>query len=274
MRTLASLIVAFSALSTARGDSISLSAMSYVGEEDNQTPCSTSQSSTSPGTVTASCGGANAYVISSATYSGLFSGSVSVEEQLPFLASQSGQATVKDSSSEYLLVTGGTGTGTLTLDFLATGSGAASDLTYMNFVTNFGSIDSPYPDCGPMGVVCTWQFTANPLYQSVTGYAPTSQTIVIPFTFGVPVLFTEMFTLDGEENDPEGPFAMASAQIEQTGFSVTDSNGNAVPGAQLTIVPEPSTALLFAIPAAILIAGNLRRVFGVHPRSSAAMKSS
>jgi hypothetical protein len=201
----------------------------------------------SGGTATATCGPANSQeVMSVATYSGLFSGDVSTGnyENMYGYGFGDGLASITDSNSEYLMVAGGTGAGTLTLNYSMTGQGGeiGNTRSEMSFGTNFGGF-AP----GSFAYVCDDQDCS----WSASG---TPESLTIPFTFGTPFLFEEEFELTvSVDSVCGGCGASASGQVSQTGFSVVDSNSNPVPGAQLTETPEPGSLGLAGLLIALVV---------------------
>jgi hypothetical protein len=242
-RMAATILIAIGLSKIARADGITIFAKAAFGQDE----CSNSQTSSTAGTtVSASCSPARpGSATATASSSGLFSGVVTVNTING--SGTGGIASITSSTSEYLLLNGGTGSGVLTLDFFESGYGAEggnATSSEMGFFTNFGGLPSPTYICDSND--CNWDLS-------------NAEMIAIPFTFGTPVLFTELFGLSTSALDGDG--AVAMGQILQTGFSVVDHNGITVAGAQLTIVstPEPATSITFGLAIVILVAKCLRR---------------
>jgi hypothetical protein len=154
-----------------------------------------------------------------------------------------GTASVDESYTENLLVTGGTGSGTLILDValmvqgsefgIETGGDLAASVDGINVSRVLNTI---YPGwmCYYGGEDCFWQPDVPAQY------------IAIPFTFGVPFSFSEEFTLSAQAND-DGSTLMSGGMATSL-FSVLDPNGNVV-SAQIADppdAPEPASLLLCA----------------------------
>lgn len=156
------------------------------------------------------------------------------------MLTDTGTASVDASYTENLLITGGTGSGSLVVDFSLTGQGGESGPetggTMSGSISGGGAsvnFSNPSWTCTG-GQVCSWELNGYP-----------TQYLAIPFTFGVPFSFSEELNLSaGADNNGS---AGVSATLGISGFSVLDSGGNAVTGAQVTDpidAPEPGSWIL------------------------------
>jgi hypothetical protein len=209
----------------------------YAPFSGGPVPCNNSQTLFG-GTATASC---DSVVNSSASYYGDFSGEALTEYDVTPPASISGIASVTDDELEDLVVGGDTGTGTLTIYFLVSGNGGEIgdiSLSTMEFATNFGSFENPFPTCDSNGD-CSWSIDS-------------VEALTIPVTFGVPFVLTEDFTLYASAGNDAYGGASAVGSVQQTGFSVVDSSDNSIPDAQLSTAPEPSSSALLGLSLGLL----------------------
>jgi hypothetical protein len=239
------MLLAFLLAGAAPANTITVTASAQV--DPNVGPACTEVLSGGP--ATASCSPQNSpTVISTATYYGSFSGSVETEAG-DILYDAYGVASITDSTSEYLVVTGGTGTGTLIFNYLLTGQGGETGNTgaSLGFVTNFGSFFNPPPSCG--SEACSWSA------ETATDPSGSPESVTIPFTFGTPFLLDEEFELSATLFYCSYCEGFATAQVSSAGFSVVDSNSNPVPGAQLTETetPEPGSLDLVGFLIALLV---------------------
>ena len=151
----------------------------------------------------------------------------------------------RDSLDSMLVVTGGTGTGFLALDYLnsvngfkdAQASASASYQAYLNGSPTFG------------GIACQ-----GPI--AVTGPFSCSNSIPIGFTFTYGTPFEFRFDLSAVAGG-----GLGGATISGTGsFAYTIlTNGQPNPNGKLSAVPEPSTFGICALPLAIALYRCIRR---------------
>lgn len=254
-------VLAWALSGTAFAGAITADTTAYLGATSIQPiSCSASQSSTGGGSASATSACGNGLLTATATgnfYSGLaglfpnIQASVAVEAVWSPLLSDTGAASVDASFTENLLITGGTGSGSLILDFSLTGQGG-EDGTWTGGAmsaaltggTASASFSNPSWTCGG-GQVCNWQLDGYP-----------SQYVTIPFTFGVPFSFSEDLSMNAQAGDNGS--AGVSASLGISAFSVLDANGNVVSGAQLADpadAPEPGSLILCAGLLGLLMAG-------------------
>jgi len=236
---------------TAFAGAIAVDTSAYLGATTLQPiSCNTSQSSTGSGSASAASSCGNPWLVTS-TASGSFypnlagwfssiQASAGVQAVWSPLLTDTGTASVDASYTEDLLITGGTGSGSLVVDFSLTGQGSESGPetggTMSGSISGGGaSVNFSNPSWTCTGdQVCSW---------ALNGY-PT-QYLAIPFTFGVPFSFGEELNLSAGAADNGS--AGVSATLGISGFSVLDSGGNAVTGAQVTDpidAPEPGSWIL------------------------------
>jgi hypothetical protein len=225
--------------------------------------CSASQSSSQAGSASAAstCGTLNSYPIPYVTSaasgtmgSELFpsvQASASVEAGWSSLLADWGTASVDAAYTENLLITGGTGSGSLILDVSLTAQG--SEFGSETGGTLLANVDGASVStllngmpwiCSYGGAICSWQPDVPPQY------------VTIPFTFGVPFSFSEEFTLGAQASDDGS--ALMSGGMATSIFSILDANGNVVSGAQVTDppdAPEPGSLILCAGLLGLLMAG-------------------
>jgi hypothetical protein len=131
------------------------------------------------------------------------------------------QGDMSTSSTDEFVISGGSGTGQLlglelSFPFGYSGNSSAMDTFNSNF----------------------------PLFPDSSG------PVEIPFTFGVPFTLTLSNTLSFSGDTPSGGVSILEADIETYAYytKIVDSNGNLVPGASISEVPEPSSlALLLTV---------------------------
>jgi hypothetical protein len=250
-------LLAWAVFGTAFAGNITVDTTAYLGATSIQPiSCSTSQSNTQSGSASATSACGDGLLTSTATgnlYSGLaglfpnIQANADVEAVWSPLLSDTGTASVDASYTENLLITGGTGSGSLILDFSLTGQGGEDGSWTGGTVSanlNGDGTSTTFTNntwlCGGDGD-CTLAF-----YPYPQTYGP-SQYVTIPFTFGVPFSFSEDLSLNAEAGDNGS--AGVSATLGISGFSVLDPNGNAVSGAQVTDppdAPEPGSLILCA----------------------------
>ncbi|MGP8243528.1 MAG: hypothetical protein ACLQVN_03305 [Bryobacteraceae bacterium] len=245
-------LLAWAAFGTAFAGAITVDTTAYLGATSTQPiSCDTSQSSTqsSSASATSACG--DGLLISTAAGSlssgpaGLFTNiqaNAGVESVWNIPLSDYGSAAVDASYAENLLITGGSGSGSLILDFTLSGQGGESGPetggTLSGNISGGGasaSFSNPSWTCGGNGV-CSWELDSYPL-----------QYVTIPFTFGVPFSFSEDLSLNAEAGNNGS--ASVSASLGISAFSVLDANGDMVSGAQVTDppdAPEPGSLILCA----------------------------
>jgi hypothetical protein len=256
------LLLASGVIGTGYAGAITVDTTAYLGATSIQPiNCSTSQSNTgtSSATATSTCGGTPWLLNSTATgniYSvqagigSLFpviQASADVEAVWSPLLSDIGTGSVDASFTENLLVTGGTGSGDLIVDFSLTGQGGEQGIwTGATASATFGSegTSTTFTDdtwlCGN-DEDCSLAF-----YPYPQSYGP-SEYVTIPFTFGVPFSFSEDLSLNAEAGDNGS--AGVSATLAVSGFSILDSNGDVDSAAQIADppdAPEPESLILCA----------------------------
>jgi hypothetical protein len=229
------------------------------------TPCSDSETMSSPGTaaVSSSCGPLFPRAVT-ASASGTVGGGIIPNLSGTLLTSTSlffppftyATASMTESYTGVLEVDGGSGHATLVLDFGLTGEGTefgSENGASMNFSVDSGSsLSCPSSDNPVVGFIC----------YGFQGYQPES--VSIPVTFGVPFTFFEQLKInvsgsDGDSADAVGengnvPFSGAGSFF--IGYSV-DQNGNAV-GGTLAAAPEPSALLLIPLSLCFMAWGKSR----------------
>lgn len=213
-----------------RADSVSLSASTPVW--GGQPACS--QQSDQYGSV--QCG-----VYDLAEWASATPNSVAATDGYGEIAgSASASASMSSTMSENLVVDGGSGSGTLTLyvamdtDGWRQGYSDSAEATLTADSVTFGDRDGvclrgPIDGCG-------W-------------VDDRMVALTIPFTFGVPFLYTQSISLSAWVSGPNDA-AWANGSITQTGFSVVDGDGLPVVGATLSdppSVPEPETLVLVGV---------------------------
>jgi hypothetical protein len=225
------------------------------------------QASAQAGSASSACGNPNSYptpfvtsAASGTAGSGLFlnvQATADVEAGYSYLLEDYGSASVSDSFAENLLVTGGSGSGSMVLQISLAVHGAEFGLETGGSLfatvdgTNVSSIlNTTYPGwiCYYGGADCFWQPSVPAQY------------VTVPFVFGVPFGFSEDFSLGAQAND--GGSAQMSGGLTTNLFAVLDSDGNVVSGAQVADppdAPEPASLVLLVGLLGLTAAGEVVR---------------
>jgi len=159
-----------------------------------------------------------------------------------------------------VLVTGGSGTGTLVVDFSWSAGAVANygEGVWPSFTVVVGTSSESWTSSAtdPVGPTCSSELPC-------TGSGTVD--ISVPFTFGGVTTVggsasVALNTFDGEFFF--GSTLNSSASLTLTGFSVYDASGNLVPGAMVTPIlsPEPGTVSLLMCGALVFCALLRRRL--------------
>jgi hypothetical protein len=160
---------------------------------------------------------------------------------------QGANATATAQWSIPLIITGASGTGDLVVSFFGNGSAGA--------------------DCGEPGICTTY-----PFLQIAAGVNQDAINLGLQnppngdFSLELPVMFNSGLVLTtvlstGQLN-PNGYFTeFDSANVQVTGFEVTNTQGLILPGARLTLVPEPKLMPVTAGALMLLAAAKISRRF-------------
>jgi hypothetical protein len=266
------LLLASAVCGTGYAGVITADTTAYLGATLTQPiNCNTSQSSTqsSSASAAATCGG-NPWLLDSTASGSIYSGptglfpniqaSAGVESVWNILLSGYGTASVDASYTENLLITGGTGSGSLVLDFWLNGQGGEQgDWTAGTASATFGGGGTSTAFTDNTWLCDGEQDCSLTFYPYPQAYG-SSQYVTIPFTFGVPFSFSEDLSLNVEAGDNGS--AGVSATLGISAFSVLDSGGNVVSGAEVTDptdAPEPGSLVLCAGLLGLLAGGGFVR---------------